>query len=350
MDDPCPEDLNNNSESYDSEGSENNSDSEEIENNDDWNLDYKNEVKFWNELIKKGYIYKPDICPVCNYGKFELKNHNKKNINKIFYCRCSFIKCRKKSELRNFSIMRLSRNLPASIFFKIVEYFFFDELNARKITNKLQNEYNNKIHPYKIEKLLKSFRLLIYNHLKKKYATTLIGGFNELNSPKIVAIDESLLIHNSQNDQIWMLGGIETAGRRIRLSLSKTRTSEALSEFVYSNFFEGTHFVHDSWLGYNFFNNNLNYTHEVHVHGGGDFGNGLHSTSHIENYWAQFKKLLARIYGMIPKKNYVLYFREIEFRINMSYKNIEQKKIILKDIFKNLYLENQYSFDEVNDL
>ena len=52
---------------------------------------------------------------------------------------------------------------------------------------------------------------------------------------------------------------------------------------------------------------------------------------------------------MIPKKNYVLYFREIEFRINMSYKNLEQKKIILKDIFKNLYLENQYSFDEVND-
>ena len=63
--------------------------------------------------------------------------------------------------------MKISRNLPASIFFKVVEYFFFDELNARKITNKLQNEYNNKIHPYKIEKLLKSFRLLIYYHLKK---------------------------------------------------------------------------------------------------------------------------------------------------------------------------------------
>jgi hypothetical protein len=53
MDDPCPEDLNNNSESYESEGSENDSDSEEIENNEDWNLEYKNEVKFWNELIKK---------------------------------------------------------------------------------------------------------------------------------------------------------------------------------------------------------------------------------------------------------------------------------------------------------
>ena len=147
-----------------------------------------------------------------------------------------------------------------------------------------------------------------------------------------------------------MLGGIETKGRRIRLSLSKIRTSQALSEFVYSNFSEGTHFVHDSWPGYNFLNNNLNYTHEIHVHGGGDFGNGLHSSSHIENYWAQFKKLLTRIYGMNPKKNYVLYFREIEFRINMSYKNLEQKKFILKDIFKNLYLENQYSFDEVNDL
>ena len=120
--------------------------------------------------------------------------------------------------------------------------FFFEELNARKITNKLQNEYNNKISPYKIEKLLKAFRLLIYYHLKKKYDTTLIGGLNELNSPKIVAIDESLLIHNSQNDQIWMPGGIETVGRRIRLSLSKKKNFSGIIRICLFKFFRGYRF------------------------------------------------------------------------------------------------------------
>ena len=76
MDAPCPEYLTNNRESYESEVSENNSDSEEIENNEDWNLDYGKEVKFWNELIKKGYIYKPDICPVCNHYFLFLMNQN----------------------------------------------------------------------------------------------------------------------------------------------------------------------------------------------------------------------------------------------------------------------------------
>ena len=46
---------------------------------------------------------------------------------------------------------------------------------------------------------------------------------------------------------------------------------------------EGTHFTHDRWAGYNFLNNNINYTHESHQHGGADFGIGFHSTSHIES-------------------------------------------------------------------
>lgn len=96
----------------------------------------------------------------------------------------------------------------------------------------------------------------------------MIGGLNELNKPKIVVIDESLLLHNSQNEQIWISGGIETKGRRVRLTLSKMINSEVLSEFVNSNFYEGTHFVHDSWAGYNFFIYNINYTNEIHVHEG----------------------------------------------------------------------------------
>ena len=49
--------------------------------------------------------------------------------------------------------------------------------------------------------------------MEDKYNTTMIGGFDNFNRPITVAIDENLLIHNSSNEQIWMIGGIETKTR-----------------------------------------------------------------------------------------------------------------------------------------
>ena len=46
--------------------------------------------------------------------------------------------------------------------------------------------------------------------MKLKYETTLIGGFDQNLNPIIVAIDESLFIHDSNNEQVWVIGGIET--------------------------------------------------------------------------------------------------------------------------------------------
>ena len=89
-------------------------------------------------------------------------------------------------------------------------------------------------------------------------------------------------------------------------------------------------------------NNNLNYTHEIHQHGGGDFGEGSHSTSHFENYWAQFKKLITRIYGTKPKKNYVLFVKELEFHINLGYKSKNEATELLKLIYKKIYDLNKY--------
>lgn len=85
--------------------------------------------------------------------------------------------------------------------------------------------------------------------------------------------------------------------------------------------------------------------HQAHL-----FGIGNHSTAHIENYWAQFKKLMIRIYGLFPKKNYTLYIKEIEFRINMSTKNIEEQKEIVKTIFKNIFELTKYGMENIEDL
>ena len=111
----------------------------------------------------------------------------------------------------------------------------------------------------------------------------MIGGLNSLIRPIDVTIDESLLIHNSSNKQLWMIGGIETKRRSVRLIFSKDRTAQIIEKYIYDNFLEGTHFTHDNWLSYNVLNGNLNYSHETH--------HLDYSTSHIENYWIQYKNM-----------------------------------------------------------
>ena len=49
-------------------------------------------------------------------------------------------------------------------------------------------------------------RLIIYYHLKFKYNNTMIGGFDHLNRSLVVAIEESLIIHDKRGEQIWLLG------------------------------------------------------------------------------------------------------------------------------------------------
>ena len=125
-------------------------------------------------------------------------------------------------------------------------------------------------------------------YIKYVYKETLIGGFDTDNNPIIVALDESLFGHNSQNEQQWIVGRLETKYRRMRLEIIKIRNATNLEIFVNNNFKEDTHFTHDGWAGYTFINDNMNYIHESYNHGGGDFGYGYgyNSTSHIENMWA----------------------------------------------------------------
>ena len=119
--------------------------------------------------------------------------------------------------------------------------------------------------------------------MKINYNNTLIGGFNDLGQPKILALDESLFVHNEAGEQLWVLGGIEIKYLKYRLEITKKRNAATLEKFVNEKFYEGMHFTHDVWAVYSFLNNNINYTHESHHHGVGNFGFGFNSTAHIEN-------------------------------------------------------------------
>ena len=71
--------------------------------------------------------------------------------------------------------------------------------------------------------------------------------------------------------------------------------------------------------------NNEDYIHDIHLHGGGDLGYGLNSTSHIESICGQKKAIIKNIYYIIPNKHILLFLREAEFRLKNKSKNLESK-------------------------
>ena len=270
MDDPMSDSENIMQEENDSSIIEED-DSEESKDEDtkiNWAINYEAECNFWLTIKNKGFIYLPFKCPTCTKGNFDIKKYKNKDIINPYYVRCNNTKCRKKNSLRNYSFLHNIKKLPCSVIFMILENWLFIGLNANKINKIIEDKYNINIKIRSVQYILEYFRKIIYLHMKLKYNTSLIGGFDHSGNSKIVAIDESLFIHNENNEAIWVLGGIETKDRKLRVSISKIRDTNALQNFINDNFLEGTHFNHDGWPGYNFLNNNINYTHETNVRSG----------------------------------------------------------------------------------
>jgi len=99
-----------------------------------------------------------------------------------------------------------------------------------------------------------------------------------------------------------------------------------------------------------FLNNNVYYTPETHVHGGGDFGYSFHSTSYIEGLWAEIKKLMMKIYGIIPMNNFIYYLREIEMRILIKNFNDTKKIETFKYMMKIVYDKCKFKFSSKNEI
>jgi hypothetical protein len=88
------------------------------------------------------------------------------------------------------------------------------------------------------------------------------------------------------------------------------------------------------------------YTHSMYNHQQGNFGQGIDSTSHVEQLWAHLKHIIKSIYYVIPTEYFVLFLREYEFRRN----NIENKNIIndFEEIYEYIYDLYQTDFYEID--
>ena len=106
----------------------------------------------------------------------------------------------------------------------------------------------------------------------------------------------------------------------------------------------------DGWAGYSFLDNpNSGYTRIPHIHGGGDFGFGLESTSHIESIWSQIKSKIKESYHLYPHKVFLYFVREIEFKIrirDLAYNDKIKKFFEIYDMSK--LVDDKYLLSDSN--
>ena len=233
--------------------------------------------------------------------------------------------------------------------YKIIEKFIIERANAKNIYGYIKEHYNSNISYENITRKLQIIRKLISEFLKIKYKETNIGGFDHNLVPHIFAIDESLFCHDSLG-QIWVVVAVDTTLKNIRLDIIRNRTTSNIETFKNNHFKEGSHFTHDGALWYNFLSDNLNYTHERHKHRAADFGNGKHSTSHIEALWSELKKEFFNINGLIPSKNFIYFLQEIEFLVIIKKLNNNDKISTLFDYIKKVYLKCDFKLSSKSEL
>ena len=77
------------------------------------------------------------------------------------------------------------------------------------------------------------------------------------------------------NNQICLVGAIESRSKKLRLDVINIRNEENIRIFITNHIEPGTHIISDGWPSYNFLDGNESvWTHEIHNHSLGDWGFG----------------------------------------------------------------------------
>ena len=227
--------------------------------------------------------------------------------------------------------------------------FLLSKLNTKQIYNKLLTHVKNCISYNTVCAILDNIRNCIANFLKHQYRLKQIGGAPEKH--KIIAVDESLILHDNKDAMIWLVGAIDTETKELRLDIIKERNSTNLKIFINNHVESGTYIVHDGWRAYSFLDGEDSvYTHKTFNHRAGNFGQGNYSTSHIEGIWAWIKSEIKFIYQIIPHTHFKLYNREMEYRFIISNLNNNQKEKHFENLLINVYKLNNFNFYDEEEL
>ena len=272
--------------------------------NNKYHIDFNNEYLFWSNFIINKWIQIDYICPSCKKKSMKIKKNSKSILNPI-KLKCSYNKCRKSVNIRDKTFFGLYPKTPISVIIKIIEYFLIDGKNCQEIKNNLIIFYSlNSLNEKLIYSIVNSIRKYISHYLKEIYLEKMV----EENKNAFIAIDESLFSHTIDNEQIWLVGLIDTNTKYFRIEAVKERDTETMERIICHHIGKGNNIITDGWGSYNWLDNpRFGYRRIIHIHGLHDFGFGNESTSYIESVWSDLKRLLSKIYNAVKPTNF-LYF------------------------------------------
>lgn len=162
------------------------------------------------------------------------------------------------------------KHTRASVLYNIIILWLHDELNVKKITEKLNQIYIfHAIDKRLVYSFLFTLRIAIANYIRNIYS---IDPMTYKNANQFIALDESLFTHN-QGLQQWVVSFINTETNDFRLKLVDSRDQTTLKNIITKHVLIGNSIVTYSWMGYNFLNNQYSgYNHIMHNHSRGNFG------------------------------------------------------------------------------
>lgn len=69
-------------------------------------------------------------------------------------------------------------------------------------------------------------------------------------------VDETLIIHDINGNQQWLLGAIETVKKEVRLEFISNKNTATIKKFFLNHIMARTHITHDGCQGYSFLRGN----------------------------------------------------------------------------------------------
>jgi hypothetical protein len=217
-----------------------------------------------------------------------------------------------------------------SILIEEIENVIFQGKNDTQTYVYINKKYNLTTTGQKtIFRFFKIIRKSIAQYYLEQYKIEKLTYENE---GKNIYIDESLLVHDSFSDQVWIVDLIYVDSRKIRLELAKNRFSEILKKIIFHHIGFNNTIINDDWQGYDWIGE-YRYNHIKHIHYRNDFGTDNESTSYIESIWDILKGMITRYYNALNADNFVYFLRELEFHYNTRDINSISKLKELNKIF-----------------
>ena len=167
-----------------------------------YNITLEEEPQFWINKVLKDWIQTNNKCPSCNNILLNLKKI--KSIANPFKMQCNKAKLRKIVNIRNNTIFKYFPNTPMSILVQSIESLICEDKNSTKTIEFINEKYKLSTAGQKtIFQFFNIIRKCIEQYYEETYKLEKLVYDNE---HKNVCVDESLFIHNSVGEQIWVIG------------------------------------------------------------------------------------------------------------------------------------------------